>query len=238
MSFFTASPISNSNRILLALSQEEYPLLFSSLHPVPLVRGRVLYRLADSIQYAFFPLSGMISLVAVTQNGSATEISMVGNEGVVGIPALLGVNKAPYQIEVQIAGNAMKIKSNVLIREFGRAGPLQKLMLRYIHSLISQISQSSACNRFHQVEERLGRWLLISRDRVQSDTLRLTHEALSHMLGASRTNVTAAANKLKTAGLIEYHRGSIRILDPAGLERAACECYRALTKELGHFRAA
>ena len=226
------------NQILTALTRQQYPLLFSHLEPVPLPRSKVLYHLADRISHAFFIMSGMVSLLATTQEGLTTQISMVGNEGVVGVPAILRVNKAPYQIKVQIPGRAMRVRIDVLIKEFNRDGPLHDMMLRYVHALISQISQSAACNRFHQIEERLSRWLLTSEDRAMSETLQLTHEALSHMLGATRANVTAAANNLKRAGLIDYHRGSIQIVDRQGLEKAACECYRVITEEIGCFRAA
>ena len=132
----------------------------------------------------------------------------------------------------------MRIKTTLLVEEFGRRGPLRDLILRYTHSLIQQISQSAACNRFHSIEQRLCRWLLVARDRVESDTLHLTQEALSHMLGSNRTNVTAAAGSLKSAGLIEYRRGSIQILDEDELEKTACECYRAVSEHLRYLRVA
>jgi CRP-like cAMP-binding protein len=132
----------------------------------------------------------------------------------------------------------MRIRIDLLITEFNRGGPLQDLILRYIHALITQISQSAACNRFHSVEERLCRWLLISHDRMKSGTIHLTQETLSYMLGATRPNVTSAAISLKRDGLIDYHHGAIRVLDRKGLERAACECYRVVIKEVGIFRAA
>jgi CRP-like cAMP-binding protein len=220
------------------LPRQKYPLLFSNLQPVQLKRGRVLYNLADPISSAFFITSGMVSLLSTTEEGSTTQVAMVGNEGVAGIPAILKVNKAPYQVIVQISGRAMRVHAEVLINEFNRAGPLQDISLRYIHSLISQISQSAACNRFHTLEQRLCRWLLISHDRINSDVLQLTQESLSHMLGATRTNVTEAASRLKRAQLIDYSRGNIRIADRLGLEKVACECYRVVTDEIGCFRAA
>jgi CRP-like cAMP-binding protein len=226
------------NKILAALSRQDYPLLFSSLQPVHFSRGKMLYEIGGRIEYAFFVLSGMISLLAITEDGSTTEISMVGNEGVVGISALLGVNQAPYRVQVQIPGTGMRVKTSVLVEEFSHGGPLHDLTLRYIHSLIVQISQSAACNRFHTIEQRLCRWLLVASDRVHSDTVGLTQETLSHMLGSNRTNVTAAAASLKAAGLIEYHRGIIHILSRHNLERTACECYRVVSPLLGHFRAA
>lgn len=228
----------NTNQILNTLSRKEYPALFAGLQAVHLPRGKVLYEFGERIDYNFFVVSGMISVLAITEDGGTTEISMIGNEGVAGISALLGVNEAPYRMEVQIPGKGMRIRTTVLMEEFGRRGPLRDLMLRYTHSLILQISQSAACNRFHTIEQRLCRWLLVARDRVESDTLHLTQEALSHMLGSNRTNVTAAAASLKSAGLIEYRRGSIQIVDQDELEKTACECYRAVSEHLGYLRVA
>jgi CRP-like cAMP-binding protein len=228
----------HTNQIINALSRKEYPALFASLQAVQLPRGKVLYELGDRIDYNFFVMSGMISVLAITEDGATTEITMIGNEGVAGISALLGINEAPYRMQVQIPGKGMRIRTTVLVEEFNRRGPLRDLMLRYIHSLILQISQSAACNRFHTIEQRLCRWLLVARDRVESDTLHLTQEALSHMLGSNRTNVTAAATSLKSAGLIEYRRGSIQILDQDELEKTACECYRAVREHLRYLRVA
>lgn len=227
-----------ANQILAGLPRQQYPLLFSHLEPVQLPRSKILYDFTDLISDVFFMLSGMVSLLSITEDGSTTQVGMVGSEGVVGIAAILRVNKAPYRIMVQIPGKALRVRSEVLVKEFNRGGALQDMLLRYLHSLITQISQSAACNRFHTVEERLCRWLLISNDRVELARLSLTQEALSHMLGATRTNVTAAANKLKRAGLIHYRRGDIQIIDRQGLEEAACECYRILADEMGRLRAA
>jgi CRP-like cAMP-binding protein len=238
MSTTKEAQVLTANQILAALSRQEYPLLFSHLEPAHLTRGKILYDLGDTISSAYFLLSGMVSLLSITEDGSTTQISMVGNEGLVGIAALLKVNRAPYRVMVQIPGKAMRVSTNMLIREFDRGGPLQNLTCRYLHALISQISQSAACNRFHTVEERLCRWLLISHDRVKADALPLTQEALSHMLGATRTNVTEAANHLKRAGLIDYRRGNIQVVDRPGLESAACECYRVVTAEISSLRVA
>jgi CRP-like cAMP-binding protein len=217
-----------TNQILNSLSRKEYPILFASLQAAYLPRGKVLYEVGERIDYNFFVMSGMISLFGTTEDGSTTELSLIGNEGVAGISALLGVNEAPYRMEVQIPGKGMRIRTTVLVEEFGRSGPFRDLTLRYTHSLILQISQSAACGRFHTIEQRLCRWLLVARDRVESDILHLTQEALSHMLGSNRTNVTTAAASLKSDGLIEYSRGSIQILDEEKLKKAACKCYGAL----------
>jgi len=238
MSAFHSSQTLTSNQILAALRREEYPLLFSNLQQVDLKRGEVLFDLADRIPSAFFLMSGLVSLFATTEDGSTTQVGMAGNEGLVGVPIILGIDKAPYQVIVQIPGRAMRIGQQTLLTEFSRSGPLQRMLLSYTHSLICQISQSAACNRFHTVEQRLCRWLLIGLDRVESNRLPLTQEALSHMLGASRTNVTKAATALRTAGLIRYHRGDLAIVDRPSMENRACECYRVITEQLGQFYAA
>jgi len=232
------SLILTNNQILSALPRQRYPHLFSNLRPVTLARGDVLYDLAGPINSVFFIMSGMVSLLATTENGSTTQVGMVGAEGLAGIPVVLKISKAPYQVSVQIPGRAMRVKAEVLVSEFAREGPLQDILLRYVHSLLCQISQSAACNRFHRIEQRLCRWLLISHDRVRSDDLPLTQEALSHMLGANRTNVTKAASALKRAGLIQYRRGNIRIINRPAMENLSCECYRVITHEIGSFRAA
>jgi CRP-like cAMP-binding protein len=226
-----ASPhILTANHILSALSRHEYPLLFSSLEPVNLERGKILYELDGPIRSAFFIMSGMVSLLATTEEGLTTQVGMVGSEGLGGVPVILKITNAPYQSIVQIPGRAMRIRPDVLVSEFARAGPLQDMLLRYVHSLICQISLSAACNRFHSLEQRLCRWLLISHDRVKSDHLPLTQEALSHMLGATRPNVTARAITLRKAGLLNYQHGRIQILDREGIESGACECYRVMTE--------
>jgi len=222
----------SANRILAALSPEKYPLLFSNLQLVNLPQSKVIYQIGDAMPHSFFIMSGMISLLAVIENGSAAEISIVGSEGFIGVPPLLGIDCAPYSIEVQLPAKAMRVKTEILINEFKRGGPLFDLSLRYIHSLISQISQSTACNTFHTIEERLARWLLISFDRANSNVIRLTHEALSHMLGSTRTTVTETASLLRSRGMIDYRRGNIQITDRRNLERTACECYGALAQEL------
>ena len=238
MSFPVDSQLWSHNQILFALSRQQYPLLFSNLEVVQLPRGKVVFHLAEPIKKVLFVASGMVSLLATTEDGSTTQVAMIGNEGLIGIPAVLGISKAPYQVTIQIPGRAMAVKAEILVEAFRQPGPLQDILLRYLHSLISQISQSAACNRFHTVEERLCRWLLVSCDRAKSNNLPLTQETLSYMLGAPRTNVTKAATALKRAGLIKYQRGDIQILNRLGLEQRGCECYRVISEHLGAFRAA
>lgn len=227
----------NRNQILAALPRPQYSLLFASLQMVNLARGAILYDLADPIRSGLFIVNGLVSFLATTEDGASTQVGVVGDEGLVGVSLILGISKAPHQAVVQIPGLALRIRSEVLLDAFGRAGPLQEILLRYLHSLICQISQSGACNRFHSLEQRLCRWLLLAQDRLQRDDLPLTQEALARMLGATRTNVTTVAFALKQAGLVQYRHGQIQISSRAGLEKRCCECYRVITEEMGEFRA-
>lgn len=226
------------NKLLASLPREEYARLSKHLEPVSLKKGKIIYYAGDPVHEAYFPLGGMISLVSTTEEGSGVEVAMIGNEGMAGVSVILRAMSAPYQVMVQIPGNAVRIKSGVLIEEFGRGEELHNLLLRYTHTLVSQISQSAVCNRFHTAEARLCRWLLTSHDRVQSDTLNLTQEFLAYMLGSPRTSVTSIAGKLQGQNLIRYSRGKIKILDRAGLERGSCECYRIVSHDISHFLAA
>ncbi len=228
----------SDNRILNALTYKEYEDLLPSLELVRLAQGVVLYNEGDVVNQGYFLTSGMVSLVCSTQDGATTEVGMVGSEGMVGLPAILRVNITPYQMVVQIAASALKIKADVLRREFNRGGQLQDLLLRYIHTVLTQISHSAACNRFHTMEARLCRWLLASRDHVKADTLYLTQEFLSQMIGAPRTSVTMIARSLQASGLIRYRRGKIQILDSEGLATASCECYTTIRDEIDHFMVA
>ncbi|HEU4833527.1 MAG TPA: Crp/Fnr family transcriptional regulator [Pyrinomonadaceae bacterium] len=238
MSSSSDPPLLMRNHILRALPRQSYQLLFSNLQQVQLERDRILYDLGEPITSVFFITSGMVSLLATTENGSSTQVAMVSEEGVVGAAVVLKTDKAPYQVMVQIPGRAMRVRADVFVNEFGRDGPLRDILLRYIHCLISQISRTAACNRFHTVEQRLSCWLLIGQDKVKSEVLTLTQERLANMLGAKRTNVTKAAATLKRAGIIQYHHGRIRILNRSALEQISCECYRLVTEELGCFLAA
>jgi CRP-like cAMP-binding protein len=213
------------NRILSALPRQEYANLFAQLEPMQLARSKILYEFGAPVRHAYFVTSGMVSLLSIVQNGATTEVSMVSNEGLLGIPIILGVDTAPYRVVVQLPGTALRLRAEVLKREFQRGGLLQALVLRYIHLLLLQISQSASCNRFHTIEQRLCRWLLISRDRIKSDRIDLTQEAISHMLGAPRSRVTLAIGALKRAGLVQLNRGRIIIIDRPRLEISACECY-------------
>jgi len=221
----------NENLILSALPREEYERLITKMSRVHLPQGKILSHMGDKLSHAYFINSGMVSLLSVAQNGSTIEVGMVGKEGVVGIPIILGMNEIPYEMNVQIAiESAWKIKAETLKEEFDRGGKFQELLLKYTHVVLTQLSQSALCNRFHTSEERLGRWLLVARDRVHSNTINLTQEIISHMLGIPRTGVTMTAGHLQKIGLISARRGKITILDPERLESIACECYQ-ITKD-------
>lgn len=227
----TANPMKTANRkvpnkLLAALPAKSYRRLLSGLEPVALEFGDVLYEAGKRIRHVYFPGDSLVSLLTLVNGRLALEVGMVGREGMVGLPLALGRAISPVRALVQGAGKAMRMGSARFSREMRRSPPLQEGVYRYADALLAQVSQTAACNRFHQVEQRLARWLLMTRDRVSSDEFRLTQEFLAHMLGVRRVGVTRAARALQDRKLIEYSRGSIKILDGKGLEGAACECYR------------
>jgi CRP-like cAMP-binding protein len=226
------------NRLLAALPREEYARLAPHLELVRLTPGQILYNVGDPVRHAYFPKGGMLSLLSTTEGGRTIEVGIIGNEGMTGIPVVLRSNLAPYQVIVQLACNALRVRGEALRAEFDRGGRLQGLLLRFTHALLTQIAQSAACNQFHNVEKRFCRWLIVTRDRVQTDTLNLTQEFLSYMLGVPRTSVTAVAKGLQERGLINYRRGRIVILDREGVEAASCECYRLVREGLRNLLAA
>lgn len=218
------------NRILAAMPQEEYQQLLPHLEYVHLPRNKIIAEAGDVLNHAYFPLSGMVSLLSVTGGGQIIEVAMVGNEGLIGLPIFLRMKVTPYQSSVQITGDAVRIKGEQLGEAVQKSHKLEDHLLRYTHAVLTQITQSAVCNRFHSVEERLCRWLLIARDRLSDDHIALTQESISHMLGTTRTGVTMAAGRLQDAGLIHYRRGKIRLMDMPRLRKMACECYE-LVKE-------
>lgn len=234
----TNAPNFTDNQILFRLQQEDYGRLHVRLEPVHLPRGRVIYEVGDAVRHAYFLTGGMVSLLATTVEGDTVQVAMVGNEGAVGLPALLGINAMPYRVVVQLPASALRISAAALGTEFNRGGRLHDSLLRYLHTLITQITQSALCNRYHTIEERLCRWLLISRDHAHSDLLALTQESLAHMLGVQRTGVTGAAVALQRTGFISYRRGNIKLLDRPGLKTKSCECYGVITEEIEQYLAA
>jgi CRP-like cAMP-binding protein len=227
--------LTTGNNILTALPQEELTNLRRYLEGVHFEKGQVVYMIGDRIQYAYFPVDGLFSLVSNTENGSTAEIAMVGKEGMVGHPVILKHGLTPYEVSVPVSTYALRIRAEVLEEEFQRGGALQESVLRYLNLLIAQVSQLSVCNRFHVLEKALSRWLLIAQDLVNSQSLDLTQESISHALGVTRTGVTMAAGTLQRAGLIRYSRGKIVILDRTGLEATSCECYRIIHNETQQF---
>lgn len=229
---------STQNQLLSALPREEYERLQPHLEFVSLEFKQVLYEPHQPIDYVYFPNNGIISLVTITEDGGTVEAATVGNEGMVGIAALLGAEHTSTQSICQVAGNALRLRTDIFQREVTPNTQLYTLLLRYTQALISQLSQTVACNRLHSVEERCCRWLLLCQDRVQSNQVALTQELLAQMLGVRRASVSVVAAILQKAGLIRYSRGKITILDREGLEAASCECYRAVKAEfdrlLGH----
>jgi CRP-like cAMP-binding protein len=219
------------NHLLSALPPEEYKRLLPSLQPVTFSLGDVVYEPGARMDLLYFPTTSVVSLLYTMENGSTAEMGLVGSDGVVGIALFLGGDTTPNRAVVQIAGGAFSMKARVLLEDFRRGGPFQRLLLRYTQTLITQISQTAVCNRLHSVEQRLCRWLLLSQDRVKSDELLMTQEFISNMLGGRRESVTVAARHLQNAGLIRYVRGHITILDRKGLEATVCECYRVVKDE-------
>ena len=214
-----------ANRILAALPEEEYQYLLPHLELVALGFKQVLYEPSVPMRFGYFPNSGMICLIAVMKDGTSVEVGVIGHEGFLGTPILLGVKANPNRALVQLAGNAFRIKAEALATILPRTPRLELRLRRFVQAQAFHLAQSAACNRLHQVAERLARWLLMARDRASSDELPLTHEFLADMLGSRRSTVSLAAGTLQKAGLIQYSRGRVKILDRTGLQNSACECY-------------
>lgn len=231
MSTLQQTPPPTTNRILNALSLEEYESLAHHLEPFPLSRGEVLYRPDEPITHVYFPLRGTVSVVSVFRNGGSIEVGMVGNEGLFGISVLLGSITTPLEAIVQLPGEALRVRADLLRQEFRKCGTLHDVLMHYTQAFLIQIAQAAACNGTHKVEGRLARWLLMCQDRAMSDELELTHEFISAMLGIRRAGVTEAACSLQSTGLIRYKRGHITVVDRAGLEAASCECYPVVKQE-------
>jgi len=215
-----------SNRVLASIPAREYKRLHAHLEPISLNFGEVLYEPGTAIGYVYFPIDCLISLLTAVDKRRTLEVGMVGNEGMAGMPFILGMGLSGVRAIVQGAGDALRMASTPFRTEFKRNPPLQEALYRYTYALMAQISQTAACNRFHEAEERLARWLLMTRDRVGSDEFLLTHEFLAHMLGLRREGVTEAATALKKRKLISYTRGKIKILDVRGLKTSSCSCYQ------------
>jgi CRP-like cAMP-binding protein len=216
--------VPRSNGLLAEIPARELARLERCLEPVTLTFGDVLYD-ADAIRHVYFPLDSLVSLLAPLKDHLSVEVGMVGNEGMVGVPLTLGVRRSSVQAVVQGTGTALRMGASTFLREFKRSTALRTGIHRYIHLLMGQLTQTAACNAFHPIEARCARWLLMTRDRMQSDEVELTHAFLACMLGVRRVGVTVAAGNLQRQGLIAYSRGRIAILDPERLAATACECY-------------
>jgi CRP-like cAMP-binding protein len=221
------------NRILAGLPRNDLARILPDLTQVGLEGGQILYEPGSTMHWAYFLETAIVSILFLAEDGTSIEVSSVGTEGVVGVPIMLKSNASPYRIVVQGPGTASRMKADVLRREFDRCGAFHKALLRYVHVLIVQLSQSSVCNRFHSIRERLCRWLLASHDRAGALEVKSTQEFLAQMLGVNRGSASEAASALQKAGLIRYTRGKITVLDRRGLEAAACECYQVVKAESG-----
>jgi CRP-like cAMP-binding protein len=219
------------NLLLAALPEEVLNRLLPSLELVAMPLGHVVYESGDSLGHVFFPTNSIISLLYVMENGASAEISVVGNEGIVGVAVFMGGQSTPSRALVQSAGHAYQLPAKRLMDEFDRHGDLQQLMLRYTQALITQMAQTAVCNRHHTIDQQLCRWLLLSLDRLQGNQLVMTQELIANMLGVRREGVTEAAGKLQKLGVIEYRRGNIRVLDRPRLEELCCECYAVVKRE-------
>lgn len=223
------------NRILGALPDEEFGRIAPHLHPVKFEKDEIIYLSDDPIEYVYLIESGLVSLLSTTETGSTIEVAMLGKEGVVGLPVILKNRIIPYDVTVRFRSEALKIKAEIFQEEFDKGKVLHEFVLRYLNVLITQISQSSICNRFHTIEATLSRWLLTVQDHINSNTLHLTQQVISQALGVPRTGITVAAGALQSTGAIRYSRGKIVILDRMRLESRSCECYRIIRDELDHF---
>jgi len=222
----------NQNHLLAALPTAEFERLVAHLELVPMPLGDMLYEPGGKLLHAYFPTTAIVSLHYVMESGASAEAAGVGNEGVVGISLFMGGNTTPSSAVVQTAGHAYRLERCLLRQEFDRAGPMQRLLLRYTQALMTQMSQTAVCNRHHSVEQQLSRWLLLSVDRTASGELIMTQELIASMLGVRREGITEAARKLQAEGIIRYRRGHITVLERTGLKNHACECYGVIRNEL------
>ncbi|MFN6463020.1 MAG: Crp/Fnr family transcriptional regulator [Nostoc sp. DedVER02] len=220
-----------ANRLLAALPATDYERLIPHLKLVSLPLRKILYEPGEPITQVYFPNKAVVSIINTMEDGSTVEVGLVSNEGMVGMPIILGDNTTTTTAFVQISDSAMQIDANIFRSEFNRGGAIQSVLLRYVQAVYTQIAQGSACNRLHRLEARLARWLLTVSDRLESDEFLLTQEFISQMLGVRRAGVTEAANILSEAGIITYHRGQINILNREALKKTSCECYHVIENE-------
>lgn len=223
------SPV--KNHLLSALPIEVQERIFPFVELVKLDLGQVMYEVGDTLAYVYFPVDSIVSLLYVMESGSSAEISVVGNEGLIGVALFMGGESTTNRAIVQSAGYAYRLKGKRLTEEFNRHGKLLELMLRYTQALITQMAQTAVCNRHHTIDQQLCRWLLLSLDRLPDNHITMTQELIANMLGVRREGVTEAAGKLQKLGVIDYHRGHITVIDRPKLEMFSCECYEVVKKE-------
>ncbi|WP_373187900.1 Crp/Fnr family transcriptional regulator [Halopseudomonas sp.] len=224
-----ASP--QQNHLLIGLQEETAERLLPHLELVNMALGKVLYEPGDVMTHVYFPIDCIVSLLYVMENGASAEISVIGNEGLIGISLFMGGESTPSRAIIQSAGRAYRLQSRRLKDEFNRHGDLMVLVLRYTQALITQMAQTAVCNRHHKIDQQLCRWLLLSLDRLPDNNLTMTQELIANMLGVRREGVTEAAGKLQELGAISYNRGKIKVLDRAQLEKLSCECYAVVKTE-------
>jgi CRP-like cAMP-binding protein len=219
------------NHLLAALPEAEWARWQPHLEPAVMPLGKSLYESGAKLSHVYFPTTSIVSLLYVMEDGASAEIAVVGNEGLVGVSLFMGGESTTSRAVVQSAGHGFRLRSSLMMEEFNRAGPVMHLLLRYTQALITQMAQTAVCNRHHSLDQQLCRWLLLSLDRLNSNDLVMTQELIANMLGVRREGVTEAAGNLQRDGLIEYRRGHIKVLDRAGIEQRACECYAVVKTE-------
>jgi CRP-like cAMP-binding protein len=220
-----------SNDLLAALPDAEWERWLPNLERVDMPLGKVLYESGTRLSHVYFPITSIVSLLYVMENGASAEIAVVGKEGLVGVSLFMGGQSTTSRAVVQSAGEGYRLKSSQMMVEFNRAGPVLHLLLRYTQALITQMAQTAVCNRHHSLDQQLCRWLLLSLDRLPTNELVMTQELIANMLGVRREGVTEAAGQLQECGLISYRRGHITVLDRTGLEQRTCECYAVVKTE-------
>ena len=225
------APDARKNHLLASLPEAEWQRWQPQLERVEMPLGQVLYESGNTLEHVYFPVTAIVSLLYVMQNGASAEIAVVGNEGLVGISLFMGGESTPSRAVVQSAGLGFRLAAQLVKDEFNRAGPVMHVLLRYTQALITQMAQTAVCNRHHSLDQQLCRWLLLSLDRLKGNELVMTQELIANMLGVRREGVTEGAIRLQDAGLISYARGRITVLNRKGLEARTCECYAVVKKE-------